>query len=106
MGREIAGEIVAVAPVIACGECYYCLRDLENLCAGRKALGYEYDGGFAESLRVPAPAASYVGVDLVSLCGPESVRAEQANRNCACRVRERSRTTWILTLWSSFMFQP
>ncbi|MCY4020461.1 MAG: zinc-dependent dehydrogenase [Chloroflexi bacterium] len=53
-----AGESVTVAPVIACGECYYCGRDLENLCAGRKALGYEYDGGFAEFIRVPAPAVS------------------------------------------------
>ncbi|MCY4072285.1 MAG: alcohol dehydrogenase catalytic domain-containing protein [Chloroflexi bacterium] len=53
-----AGEFVAVAPVIACGECYYCGRDLENLCARRKALGYEYEGGFAEFLRVPAPAVS------------------------------------------------
>ncbi len=73
LGHEIAGEIVAVgaqvtdwrvgehvtvAPVIACGECFYCRRDLENLCPGRKALGYEYDGGFAEYLLVPATAVS------------------------------------------------
>lgn len=73
LGHEIAGEIVAagaqvrdwqagefvtVAPVIACGDCYYCGRDLENLCAGRQALGYEYDGGFARYLRVPAAAVS------------------------------------------------
>lgn len=73
LGHEIAGEIVAlgaelpdwrvgefvtVAPVIACGACFYCARALDNLCARRKALGYEYDGGFAEYIRIPAPAVS------------------------------------------------
>lgn len=71
LGHEIAGEIVdrganvdawkcdasvTVAPVIACGNCIYCCNDLGNLCANRSALGYEFDGGFAEYLRVPAAA--------------------------------------------------
>ncbi len=71
LGHEIAGEIAAVgagigdwregmlvtvAPVIACGTCAYCHKGLENLCANRTALGYEYDGGFAEYVRLPAKA--------------------------------------------------
>ena len=71
LGHEIAGEIVAsganvgdwragtdvtVAPVIACGSCIYCREEMGNLCANRAAIGYEFDGGFAEYLRVPAAA--------------------------------------------------
>ena len=71
LGHEIAGTIVklganvsdwkvgssvAVAPVIACGSCLYCRSEMGNLCANRRALGYEYDGGFAEYLRLPAAA--------------------------------------------------
>ena len=50
------GQAVAVAPVIPCGKCSYCRADLGNLCAQRSALAYEYDGAFAQYLRVPAAA--------------------------------------------------
>jgi L-iditol 2-dehydrogenase len=71
LGHEIAGDIVergsevsewaigdriVVAPVISCGTCYYCLHGLWNVCNNRTALGYEYDGGFAQYMRVPADA--------------------------------------------------
>ena len=50
------GQAVAVAPVIACGGCAPCQRRLENLCDNRRALAYEYDGAFAQYIRVPAAA--------------------------------------------------
>src|SRR5262245_57251525 len=71
LGHEIAGDIVergaevgewaigdriVVAPVISCGTCYYCQRVLSNVCTHRMALGYEYDGGFAQYVRVPGEA--------------------------------------------------
>jgi L-iditol 2-dehydrogenase len=71
IGHEIAGEIaevgpevkgyaigerVAIAPVIPCLRCYYCKRALENTCADREAIGYEYDGGFAQYVRIPSKA--------------------------------------------------
>ena len=71
LGHEFAGDIaavgeclsgwqvgqpVAVAPVIACGQCASCQRELYNLCDSRKALAYEYDGAFAQFIRVPARA--------------------------------------------------
>ena len=71
IGHEIAGEVaevgpevqgfaagdrVAVAPVVPCLSCYYCKRARENTCLHREAIGYEYDGGFAEYLRIPAKA--------------------------------------------------
>lgn len=71
IGHEIAGEIaelgsdvkglavgerVAIAPVVPCLSCYYCKRARENTCLNREAIGYEYDGGFAEYVRIPAKA--------------------------------------------------
>ncbi|MEW6046645.1 MAG: zinc-dependent dehydrogenase [Bacillota bacterium] len=50
------GERVAIAPVVSCGTCHACRLGIENACENRQALGYEFDGGFAEYVRVPAVA--------------------------------------------------
>ena len=47
------GDKVAVANVIPCGCCDMCRRGMENVCMNRKAIGYEFDGGFAEYVRLP-----------------------------------------------------
>lgn len=47
------GERVAIANVIPCGSCSSCLNGRENACINRKAIGYEFDGGFAEYVRIP-----------------------------------------------------
>jgi L-iditol 2-dehydrogenase len=71
LGHEFAGHIsevghevrgfeegmpVAMAPVIPCRRCYYCQHGMENACADRRAMGYEFDGGLGEYVRVPALA--------------------------------------------------
>ena len=48
------GDRVVVAPVLPCRRCYYCKNNQENACLNRRGLGYEYDGGFAEYMRIPA----------------------------------------------------
>lgn len=48
------GDRVCVDPVLPCGQCFYCLHGMENVCLNRKAIGYEYDGCFAEYVRIPA----------------------------------------------------
>ncbi|MDR1533957.1 MAG: zinc-dependent dehydrogenase [Planctomycetota bacterium] len=50
------GDRVAADPVIPCRGCAYCRAGRENVCLNRKAIGYEYDGAFAEYLRIPAIA--------------------------------------------------
>lgn len=71
IGHEFAGEVVeagegvaayrpgdrvAADPVIPCRGCAYCRTGRENVCLNRTAIGYEYDGAFAEYLRIPAAA--------------------------------------------------
>ncbi len=51
------GDRFAVQTVIGCGQCPMCLKHRENLCEkGFKAMGYQFDGGFAEYVLMPKPA--------------------------------------------------
>ena len=69
LGHEFAGQVVSVGaglaefkvddcvgvdPVYPCGRCAYCLLGRENVCLNRQAMGYEFDGAFAEFVRIPA----------------------------------------------------
>ena len=47
------GDKVAIANVIPCHSCKSCLTGRENACLDRKAIGYEFDGGFAEYVLIP-----------------------------------------------------
>lgn len=57
VGKKVSafstGDRVCVDPVLPCGGCFYCLNEMENVCQNREALGYEYDGCFAEYIRIP-----------------------------------------------------
>lgn len=53
------GERYAVQTVIGCGHCPMCAISRENLCEnGFKAIGYQWNGGFAEYMIMPK-----IGVD-------------------------------------------
>ncbi len=80
LGHEFAGEIVAigkgvqqyavgdrviVAPGIGCGHCSYCLSGNQHLCYHRLTLGHQYNGGFAEFVRIPAIAVQAGNVNLI-----------------------------------------
>lgn len=68
------GDRVGVIPVIPCGKCHYCLNGMENICANRVAIGYEFDGGFAEYLRIPKEAITSGNLVILS----DDVTFEQA----------------------------
>jgi L-iditol 2-dehydrogenase len=68
-GHEVVGEVVSVgsglstyaigdrvvaAHHVPCGECHYCRRGSDSMCAAFKASNLD-PGGFAEYVRVPAP---------------------------------------------------
>lgn len=50
------GDRIAADPVVPCRSCAYCRTGMENVCLNRRAIGYEFDGAFAELLRIPAAA--------------------------------------------------
>jgi len=54
-GYEL-GQRVFVAPNMGCGHCPQCVSGANNLCPDYQAIGLTMDGGFAEYMRVPAPA--------------------------------------------------
>ena len=71
LGHEVSGEIcrvgsrvtgytpgqrVSVAPNMGCGVCGDCVSGNSHLCRSYRALGIHLDGGFAEYMRIPAPA--------------------------------------------------
>jgi L-iditol 2-dehydrogenase len=49
------GQRVAVDPIVADGDCFFCRQGKRNRCVRRVTLGYEADGGLAEYLLAPAP---------------------------------------------------
>ncbi len=68
------GDRVAVAPAIPCGQCHYCRQGWQTMCDNLKAIGYHYDGGFAELMKVPATAVTNGCVNLI----PENVSFQEA----------------------------
>jgi len=70
-GHELCGEIVEIgagldgfsvgdrvspAPAIGCGACHACRRGHTNLCEHLLTIGFQFDGGFAEYMEIPAVA--------------------------------------------------
>ena len=47
------GDGVVVNPILTCGECYYCKRELQNLCQHRQIVGVHTPGAYAEYVTVP-----------------------------------------------------
>jgi len=68
------GDRVAVAPAIPCGQCYYCRRGWQSMCDNLKAIGYHFDGGFAEYMIVPEVAVRNGCVNKI----PDNVNFDQA----------------------------
>ena len=50
------GERVVMATSISCGECLYCKRGWNNICANIQPMGFGYHGGMAEFVEIPALA--------------------------------------------------
>lgn len=76
------GARYAVQTVIGCGHCRWCAIHRENLCEnGFTAIGYAYNGGFAEYMVMPAtgvrqgcliPVPDGMSVDVATLLEPLS----------------------------------
>lgn len=90
LGHEIAGEVaevgsgvqgwspgdrVQIIAAIPCGVCHYCRLGQETVCEDLESMGYQYDGGFAEFMRVPRRVLDRDGVNRI----PEHVPFEAAS---------------------------
>jgi len=53
----VAGDRVAVHYLVGCGDCRYCRAGAERFCARVEMIGKERDGGWAETIAVPAQNA-------------------------------------------------
>jgi L-iditol 2-dehydrogenase len=80
LGHEVAGEVaevgagaagwavgdrVQVIAAIPDGSCHECRNGWASVCPNQERIGYRYDGGFAELLRVPAKVLAVDGVNRV-----------------------------------------
>ncbi|HEV3484769.1 MAG TPA: alcohol dehydrogenase catalytic domain-containing protein, partial [Vicinamibacterales bacterium] len=68
------GQRVAVAPAIPCGDCRYCRENAETMCERLRSIGYQFDGGLAEFMAVPASAVRAGCVNVL----PEGLSFEEA----------------------------
>jgi L-iditol 2-dehydrogenase len=90
MGHEIAGEVsevgdgvdgyavgdqVQVIAAIPCGVCDVCRKGWMTVCPNQESMGYHYDGGFAESMIVPAKVLAVGGVNRI----PDGVSFAEAS---------------------------
>ncbi|WP_400208569.1 alcohol dehydrogenase catalytic domain-containing protein [Candidatus Methanomassiliicoccus intestinalis] len=73
-GKYAVGDRVQVWPGVACGTCAACAKGMDNMCAEQGIIGFNYDGGFAEYMAVPAGNVLRSGVNLI----PEHVSFEEA----------------------------
>jgi L-iditol 2-dehydrogenase len=80
MGHEIAGEVIAIGSAVAgwgmgdrvqvvaaipCGQCADCRADRATICPNQLSMGYDFDGGFAEYMVVPAAVLRVGGLHRV-----------------------------------------
>lgn len=77
-GSEIKGykegDRVTVAPAVPCGECFYCRHGIQGMCDNLTAIGYHYDGGFAEYMVIPPLAIKNDCVNII----PDNLTFEEA----------------------------
>ena len=62
--RWSAGDRVYLRPLVACGECFYCRRELPNLCANLIGVGSHTAGFFADVVSVPRAALAPVPAEV------------------------------------------
>ena len=103
LGHEIAGEVAEVDPgvdgwvrgdrvqviaAIPCGACLYCRRGLETVCENLESMGYQYDGAFAEFMRVPKKVLDRDGVNRIPAHVPYEAAALTEPLACVLNGQE------------------
>lgn len=88
-GALSPGDLVAVEPLLACGECYPCSIGRYNCCTRLRVIGVHCDGGFCEYLAVPVARlhkpAGVLSPEQLALCETISIGTQAVTRG---RARE------------------
>ena len=104
MGHEVAGEVVEVGAdavggfavgdrvqviaAVPCGDCHECKKGWMEVCQNQTSVGYQYDGGFAEYMIVPAAVLKVDGLNRI----PAGVGYDEASAAepfaCAINAQE------------------
>jgi NADPH:quinone reductase-like Zn-dependent oxidoreductase len=72
-GEALLGQSVVLDPVVTCGACAWCARDLPGFCPTLRTIGSSRDGGFADYVTAPVrnchlyDAESLSAVDMASV---------------------------------------
>ncbi|MFC1919641.1 alcohol dehydrogenase catalytic domain-containing protein [Chloroflexota bacterium] len=109
LGHEISGEVttiseevskykvgdrVALTPRIACGGCFYCLREQHNYCENALTFGHQLPGGYAEFLMVSSQGLEYGVLNRI----PENLSFEEAALaeplSCYLKAQRDSKVGW------------
>jgi len=86
------GERVGVYPMQTCGACLYCRRDEDKYCPHLTGVGHDFDGGFADYLRVPRKLVERGGlIPVPSETPPERLLFLEP---LACVALALDETTW------------
>jgi L-iditol 2-dehydrogenase len=85
--RFKAGDRVALAPDVSCGECYYCKRGLVNICVNHRMLGTHWAGGFGQYVYLPAIVLNRGFVEHIpeGMSFDDAAMAEPASSVIACQ---------------------
>jgi len=90
IGHEIAGEIIAVGAdvighkigdrvqiiaAVPCEDCWACHAGKQGICINQTSMGYQYAGGFAEEMIVPASVITANGVNTI----PDGLSFDEAS---------------------------
>ena len=91
LGHEVAGEIVEIGDnargdftigdrvqsiaAVPCGDCHECAKGWMEVCQNQTSVGYQYDGGFAEYMIVPAQVLKVDGLNKI----PDNVGYAEAS---------------------------
>lgn len=69
------GDVVAVCPILCCGQCSFCREGFRNRCPSRRTLGYDLDGAIAEYVLIPAPLVAMGQLLPMDVATPPHLRA-------------------------------
>lgn len=79
----VAGQRVAIWPLVACGDCYPCRIGRHNVCANINLVGVHRDGALQDHVRLPAAQVYPVGPQdaaLAALVEPVSIAVQAVAR--------------------------